>query len=228
MNDVSQRLSALGVVFERADGQELARLHPLLAPNLYGLRSDEDWRLSPRGARLALLDALQRRGVVSESRAISPREVGPSTVIATGAGTALAIAAPELTALSPVKGQILHFTTPPLSGATVRGPGVYIAPQLDGAVVGATMEPGRSDQSLEPSALARLRRAAAELFPSLAEAPAKGHAGVRAATPDGLPMVGRSKSGALLCVGARRNGWLLAPLVASTLVAVLAGSQPYA
>lgn len=43
---------------------------------------------------------------------------------------------------------------------------------------------------------------------------------MRGATPDGLPMVGRGRhQDVLLAVGARRNGWLLAPLVARLIVA---------
>jgi glycine oxidase len=49
-------------------------------------------------------------------------------------------------------------------------------------------------------------------------------AGVRAATPDGLPLVGPSAApGVLLAVGARRNGWLLAPLVAKVVAAYVTG-----
>jgi glycine oxidase len=46
--------------------------------------------------------------------------------------------------------------------------------------------------------------------------------GVRAATPDGLPLVGRSSTpGVWIAAGARRNGWLLAPLIAKVLTAAL-------
>jgi glycine oxidase len=52
-------------------------------------------------------------------------------------------------------------------------------------------------------------------------------AGVRAATPDGLPMVGASSaSGVLVAAGARRNGWLLAPLVAQLIAACVTGRDP--
>ena len=39
-------------------------------------------------------------------------------------------------------------------------------------------------------------------------------AGVRGATPDGLPMAGAAGQGLHLALGPRRNGWLLGPLVA--------------
>jgi glycine oxidase len=51
--------------------------------------------------------------------------------------------------------------------------------------------------------------------------------GVRASTPDGLPLVGWSATpGVMLAVGARRNGWLLAPLVADLVAAYLKGDNP--
>jgi len=55
--------------------------------------------------------------------------------------------------------------------------------------------------------------------------------GVRAATPDGLPIVGLSKTQKVILVtGARRNGWLLAPLVAQVVAACVTGGEagPYA
>ncbi|HYE45155.1 MAG TPA: FAD-dependent oxidoreductase, partial [Caulobacter sp.] len=51
--------------------------------------------------------------------------------------------------------------------------------------------------------------------------------GIRGATPDGLPLVGPSvRPGVWLAMGARRNGWLLAPLVAAMTRAYLAGEDP--
>jgi glycine oxidase len=51
--------------------------------------------------------------------------------------------------------------------------------------------------------------------------------GVRASTVDGLPLVGWSdRPGVMLAVGARRNGWLLAPLVAGLVAAYLTGKDP--
>jgi glycine oxidase len=52
-------------------------------------------------------------------------------------------------------------------------------------------------------------------------------AGVRAATPDGLALVGRSAAPrVILATGARRNGWLLAPLIASAVAACVLGRDP--
>jgi glycine oxidase len=92
------------------------------------------------------------------------------------------------------------------------------------------MEPGRRDAAPDPAALAPLVAAAGRMFPGLAGAAFEVSAGVRAATADGLPMVGLSRTpGVILAVGARRNGWLLAPMVAQIVTACAMGRDagPY-
>jgi glycine oxidase len=93
------------------------------------------------------------------------------------------------------------------------------------------MEPGVLDTKIDPAAFEPLVRAAGRLLPGLEGATFAAAAGVRAATPDGLPMVGPSATErVVLAVGARRNGWLLAPLVAEVVTACVTGRDtgPYA
>ncbi|OXE36819.1 MAG: hypothetical protein CGW95_05375 [Phenylobacterium zucineum] len=69
-----------------------------------------------------------------------------------------------------------------------------------------------------------------EAFPTL-NTRFKTQVGVRAATSDGLPMIGRTADpNVFLAVGARRNGWLLAPLAAQIITACLTEGEagPYA
>ena len=111
-------------------------------------------------------------------------------------------------------------------GPVLRGAGVYLCPGPRPAI-GATMEPGRDDLTPDSAATEPLRRAALALRPGLAAAAMSVEVGVRAATPDGLPLVGPSRvPGLFLAVGARRNGWLLAPLVAELVAAYLTGKDP--
>jgi glycine oxidase len=148
-----------------------------------------------------------------------------AVVIAAGPG-ALAWGGPipELAALHPIKGQILSFDAEPLGGPVVRGAQGYVAPQPGGAMAGATMETGRTDLATDTAAVERLRLAAVDLFPHLVGAAFKARAGVRVATADGLPLVGPSeRPGVHLAIGARRNGWLLAPLIARVILDELAG-----
>ena len=184
----------------------------------------EDWRLSPRLALRALWAAAERAGVRFEAAEAEPAP-GAVLVLATGAGGQGL--APEIGLLQPVKGHILRYHGGPAGGAVVRGDGVYVCPDPEGAVVGATMEAGQAGRAVDPAKVGYLARAAEALFPELAGLPARAETGVRAATPDGLPLVGWSgRADVLLAVGARRNGWLLAPLVARMAAAYLRGEDP--
>ena len=210
--DVATRLEALGTPFQRLGG---------------ALVDAEDWRVEPRPALIALRTAFQALGGRFEARAFTPDDPPAffAVVLATGAAGASSLA-PELKALSPIKGQILRADRGPATGPVIRGEGVYICPG-ESPAIGATMEAGRDDLTVDPKATDALRAAAIRLRPELAEAVFTTEVGVRAATPDGLPLVGWSATpGVMLAVGARRNGWLLAPLVADLVAAYLKGDNP--
>lgn len=203
-----------------------------------GLWLDEDWRLDSRAALSALNAAAQALGVVFQAAGITDFTDGILTlstgttmraealVVATGASERDGQLAPETVVLSPIKGQILRLAGGLDAGPVLRGAGVYVCPDARPAV-GATMEMGRDDLTPDPARTAPLLAAAARLRPDLAAASATIEVGVRAATPDGLPLVGWSaRSGVMLAVGARRNGWLLAPLVAGVVAAYLTDKDP--
>ena len=188
------------------------------------LETQEDWRLSPPAAISALHAACTRHGVVFEATRVETPPAGP-LVLATGAASGNL--APELVRLVPIKGHILRYADSRDIGRVQRHDGLYLCPDPAGATVGATMEAGLYDRRIDPKIVADLRRRAEVRWPELAGLPVTAQAGVRAATPDGLPMVGWSAApGVLLAVGARRNGWLLAPLVARIIAAYLAGEDP--
>lgn len=237
LDGVRERMSALGLESQWLDRPSLRALQPGLAQDLAaGVFTADDWRLEPRAVLPAMNAGLERAGGRRVRAALARTAQGwrldgraiaaDLVVIATGAAKAgLAAGAPELGALEPVKGQILHFQGPPWGGPSLRSLDGYIAPHRGGAIAGASMEVGRDDRVLDPAVLAGLQARAAALVPALASVPAQASAGVRAATPDGLPLVGRSAGDArtILAAGARRNGWLLAPLVAEIVVALAAG-----
>ena len=191
------------------------------------LTSDEDWRLEARPALAAMHDAALALGARSEARAFEARDLAAfeAVVLATGAAGVPGLA-PELAALTPIKGQILRADRGPATGPVIRGEGAYICPGPSPAI-GATMEIGRDDLTVDPAATEGLRQAAIRLRPELARATMTAEVGVRASTPDGLPLVGWSATpGVMLAVGARRNGWLLAPLVADLVAAYLMDDNP--
>jgi glycine oxidase len=227
---------------DRADrGLRSLGLHPTLLPRraladlaggladrfAEGVLTREDWRIDPSQALLALRRAATAAGVVFHSRAAVGFEGAARLVIATGPARDLAALSPELDHLTPIKGQLVRLRTEISPGLVLRTEGAYAAATPGGLVVGATMEHGRADRHVDPAALAPLLEAGARLFPGLEAAPHRGQAGVRAATPDGLPLVGRGvQAGVLLAVGSRRNGWLLAPLAARIIAACVTEGDP--
>lgn len=204
---VVTRLRAEGAAFE-ADGQ--------------GLFTPEDWRieavqtLAALKARFADLGGILREGPVQTAPA------GDAAVLACG-WQALDLV-PELSLLTPIRGQLLRFDGAALSGPVRRGPGAYVVPGEGGAVVGATMDEGVTDLSPDAAASERLLAAGLALAPELAGTAFRAEVGVRAAAPDGLPLVGPSLiEGVFVAAGARRNGWLLAPMVAGLMADRLEG-----
>ncbi|MFA7262231.1 MAG: FAD-dependent oxidoreductase [Caulobacter sp.] len=206
---IEARLDALGARWRRtADG-------PF---------TDEDWRLDPGAAMTVLYAQAARAGVRFETRPADPAEAG-RLVVATGAGGAGL--APELARLTPIKGHILRVAGGPATGPVLRGEGVYLCPDPAAAILGATMETGRDDPRVDPDQVAALKQLGETLWPGISALRARAETGVRAGTADGLPLVGPSaRPGVLLAAGARRNGWLLAPLVAGIIAAYLAGEDP--
>lgn len=202
-----------------------------LAPGLSAragraLMTREDWRVDPQVALPTLRVAAEALGVVFRTQAVTGQGDADILVVATGAAGELAAVAPELAALIPIKGHIVRFQVP-AEGVTIRGEGAYAAPGAGALAVGATMEPGRSDQLVDFAVAAPLLAAGVKLFPRLRDARFEIAAGVRAATPDGLPMAGWSATpGVILATGARRNGWLLAPLVGQIVAACVTGRDP--
>ncbi|MBI1407092.1 MAG: FAD-dependent oxidoreductase [Caulobacter sp.] len=192
-----------------------------------GLYSGDDWRVDAGPALQRLRRVAEAQGVAfRRDRLIAP---APEAQTIAATGSEKVGWAPESHLISAIKGQILRANGGPLKtlsdGPVLRRDGGYIAPGHDGGMVGATMQPGRTD--LEPDeAMGRLLT---DVFPDLVASGLEGETrvGIRGAAPDGLPLVGPSTApGVWLALGTRRNGWLLAPLVASIIRAYLAGDDP--
>jgi glycine oxidase len=221
------RLTALGAQAEQLDAAQTRRLSPGIEAPAGAVFSPEDWTLEPMQMLRALRGAFEvGGGVVTADRVRVGQEIGADVlVLATGLS---ADAPPGMVTLTPIKGQLaLLSAAAPRQGPVARTEGIYVVPRGAGPVVGATMEAGACDLEVEPDAIDRLKAAAARLYPALGSAEAKGFAGVRASTPDGLPLAGRSRMPDVrLAMGARRNGWLLAPLIAEAIADDLSGGRP--
>jgi glycine oxidase len=227
LEQVARRLQDLGAPAERLTADAARRLQPGLAPGATeALRVADDGRIDPRQLLERLLAGVIDGGGERVHAPAPERAEGfDALVIAAGYGSRRWVdAAPALAALQPIKGHVLHFTGGPTAGPTLRTPAGYAAPQAAGVVFGATMEPGRADLDLDPATAGRLHAAAVALLPELAGAPYRALTGVRAAFPDGRPRAGPVGDRLHLATGARRNGWLLAPLVARAVVDGLRGA----
>jgi glycine oxidase len=200
-----------------------------------------------------LLDALaadlRRRGVAVLEQAGEVRlvrsgdgvavEAGPhgrlqaaATVVAAGAWSSplvsgLGVQLPVV----PVRGQILWYMLPRpvLSHMLMRGDH-YVIPRHEGVVlVGSTVEHAGFDMSTTPEAADALRAAAARMMPLLGGLAAQGQwAGLRPASPDGIPLIGPMPGipGLWVNTGHFRNGVNLAPGSAELLAALLGGTPP--
>ena len=229
-------LAALGGQAQVLEGRALAELWPagLAPPQGPALFTPEDWRLPAAATLDALRAQAVARGVAIRHVRLAPEAATPAAlgadavVLAAGWGAAgFAALAPEAAALHPIKGQRLGFAAPPFRGPVLRAAGVYLAPDEGGVIAGATMEPGLADLAPDAARADALRHAAVALAPGLARAAPDVGVGVRACTPDGRPLVGPSSTlGVFWAAGMRRNGWLLAPLVAEVLAAYLSRRDP--
>lgn len=207
----------------------------------------ESWRIAAdhsvdsRLLGAALIASLHMTGVeVRENvRALSVAPAAPGGLeVETSAGRlaapvvvncagawAGAIAAPVAAPVRPRKGQMLALRHCPEVRHVIAAEGVYLVPRGEGRVlVGATLEDCGFDSSLDPAALAALRRRAERVIRGLGQAELEeSWAGFRPGTPDGHPLLGpTSCPGYWLATGHFRDGILLAPITAKIIASGIA------
>jgi glycine oxidase len=121
--------------------------------------------------------------------------------------------------VKPIRGQLLQLSSqhPPLT-RIVWGPRCYLVPVSSGSIlVGATVEDAGFDERTTVAGVRDLLESACDLIPHLWQATfVAARVGLRPATPDEMPIIGRSKTMPRLvyATGHYRNGVLLAPLTA--------------
>ncbi|MFY9661876.1 MAG: glycine oxidase ThiO [Terriglobales bacterium] len=135
----------------------------------------------------------------------------------------------------PVKGQMLCVDMPEkeMVRHVVRTIGwpqdVYLIPRSDGRMtIGATSEEAGFDKETVSETISKLRQAAMDLVPRLADARVlETWAGLRPGTPDKLPILGATATpGYFVATGHFRDGILLAPVTATVMGQVMAGEKP--
>jgi glycine oxidase len=154
-------------------------------------------------------------------------------LLAAGTGTPHigGLDAAGLPEIRPVKGHILRLGPaegrlgPPLLPRTVRalvhGRSIYLVPRPDRTlVVGATMEERGTDLGVQAGAVHELLCDARSVVPGIDELELlEAGTGLRPATPDNTPVVGwTALAGVAVASGHFRNGMLLAPLTAASVV----------
>jgi glycine oxidase len=221
-----------------------------------GLWAPADHQVHNRMLVAALLEVLSVSGTVLVPETVESVEcaAGTTSGVRLSAGTELAARAVVLAAgchspsvgglpagavppVRPVKGQILRMGAraggPSLSRAVravVEGASVYLVPREDGSlVVGATVEEQGFDTTVTAGAIYELLRDARRVVPAVSEmALDEASAGLRPGSPDNGPVVGpvSSTPGLVVATGHYRNGFLLAPLTADTVAAIVTGREP--
>ncbi len=221
-------LAERGREVEALTGRELRRLEPALGPAVRaGLHVPGDLSVDNRQLLSALRAAAAKAGVRFATT------VPEADVVVIAAGAWSGHLHPALAALiRPVKGEILRLETRPgaLPPPTrtirghVEGRHVYLVPRENGLVVGATQYENGFDLHPKAGGVRDLLNDAEQLLPGITEyALTEVSAGLRPGSPDNLPLIGWLAPGVIVATGHYRNGLLLAPITADTVVALLDG-----
>ncbi len=135
----------------------------------------------------------------------------------------------------PAKGQMVcvvpapdDTSEHPLVRHVVRTPDIYIIPRSDRRILlGATLEDAGFDKRTDAETIERLYRAAAEVVPELCRMRIHdAWAGLRPASPDGLPILGEtSLPGYFAATGHYRDGIMLAPVTAEVMTSLIVGKE---
>lgn len=234
---------------ERLTRDQAIEAEPRLTPHLRrALRLPDIAQVRNNRMAVALAEAARRKG--AEIRPNTPvtgflrvpgRVTGVktprgdvyagTTVLAAGAWSADLLRPLGLDLkVKPIKGQILLAGGPPdfcrhmiLDGES------YLIPRADGRIlIGSTLEDAGFDKSVILDAIGDLAARGARLMPELGKLPmVTSWAGLRPATPDRLPYLGKGPvDGLIVATGHYRNGILLAPITAEVVADLLAGQAP--
>ena len=233
----------LGLPVERLRPSQARKLEPALAPTVrLALEIEGDHSIDPR----KLVTALRRKVTVYDhARAtgllvdgdrvtgvVTPEGTVRADQVVLAAGVDVAkLTMPEAARVPvrPVKGQVLRLRDPNGPGLverTIRGEQAYFDPRGDGRYgLGATMEERGWDTTPTAGGVYELLRDLSELVPGIFELEIEELiAGLRPATPDNLPAIGRGAlDGLVWATGHFRNGILLTPVTADLVASVLNG-----
>ncbi len=231
-------------------GRDIRALEPAASLRaIAAMLSAEEHYLDAQRLTLALAAAAQRLGAEIVTNALVRRLLrrrgrvrcvdaggrvyeAPSLVLAAGPWTGqLTRRLGRYVPVRPVRGQMLSLSGPrPPLRHVIWGASAYLVPREDGQTyVGASVEEAGFRKRTTAAVTGRLQRAAAELIPSLEGAPRlRDWAGLRPASPDGLPIMGLLPGweNVWVATGHFRNGILLAPITGRLIATSIRQGRP--
>jgi glycine oxidase len=172
-------------------------------------------------------------GVRTEATLVHDLAEVPGDQIVLAAGVGSPTLWPGLP-VHPSKGEVLRLGWTPgalrppkhVVRGRINGRAVYVVPRPDGVVVGATQYDSGIDRLPRAGGVADLLVDAIELMPSLSEYHLlSAEAGLRPATPDGLPLIGRLDERTIVATGHGRNGILMCPVTAEMVAEMLCDKE---
>lgn len=249
----------LGVPLEWLSGAEVRRREPYLRSGLVrAVFSPNDHQVDNRKVVEALQQAFRLAGGkihaqcpvtkihLTDNRAtgvyLGDRWIAADTVVlAAGAWSRLIPGLPQhlLPPLRPLKGQMIALQMDPdrpLLHHVLWSNHAYLVPRRDGRLlIGATVEEKGFDTTVTAGGVYGLLEAAWRILPSLEDLPLiETWAGLRPTSRDDAPILGPTGvAGLLMATGHHRNGVLLAPVTAATILqyvltgTLLAEAQPF-
>jgi glycine oxidase len=232
-----------GFEVELISAEHVCKLEPLVtAKVMNALYVPGECSVTPRQLVNALRESCYARGVEIrtglnvESVSKNAVRLDRTTIEANSIIIASGVWSGDLDGLEPPipvfprKGQILSLAMP--AGAfrhMIRWQHSYLVPRSSGEmVVGATNEDAGFDLSITPGGIGQLLAEAVGISSHLKCYPiVEMWAGLRPATPDGLPILGPSAIPTIYyATGHYRNGILLAPITATIMAAMIDGREP--
>lgn len=241
-----ERLRSRGLDAEWLDGSAVREAEPQLSAEARGgLLIRDHGFVAATGLTVALASILRRRGAETVSahtvRIVPDAGVvrvetsagtfrAPTVVLAAGSWSGrISVEGAPPAPIKPVRGQLLYLAWP---GERLKrvlwGQRCYLVPWDDGSLlVGATVEDAGFDERATVAGVRDLLDAACDVVPHAWQAGFSGaRVGLRPATPDELPIIGRSARvpGLLYATGHYRNGILLTPLTAQLVSNLIVGT----
>lgn len=135
---------------------------------------------------------------------------------------------PILNKLKPVRGQTIEIDAKPNFNGSIRYLSTYLMARGDKIIIGATSQKNDSDWRIRQEDNDILFENAKKILPEIANAKLlRSFCGLRPQSIDELPIIGATQiENVYFAVGAYRNGWAFAPMIAKLLIEEISHEMP--